>query len=304
MGKHAWLGVLAVAALAGCQGQPIFEPDRSLRVGPGDFPFAVEEVHIPVRGADGEPQELNAWWIPSRRHRRTAVLYLHGNDGNLGTNIDEVEPLRSLGYSVLMIDYRGFGRSHPMRPTEASVYEDAGAAWRYLVEARGYRPGRVFIYGHSLGGAIAIELARLHPEAAGLVVESSFTSIYDMAMLDKLYRLLPLRPFLTQFDSLGKVASLKLPVLFLHGTADEVVPFSMGERLYGASGGQKRFVALPGGRHEHGPQPEGAPLREALREFLRNVSGPPRRRRASRGSRSWRGAPASPRRAGGGGPCR
>ncbi len=262
------LGVFGAIALGGCQGQPIFEPDRQLHAAPSDFAFPVEDVVLPVKADPGARRELDAWWLPSKRHSHTAVLFLHGNEGNLSTNIDEVAPLRELGYSVLMIDYRGFGRSRRMRPTEASVYQDAEAAWRYLVAERGFAPRRVFIYGHSLGGAVAIELGLRHPDAGGLIVESSFTSIYDMAMLNRLYAWLPLKPFLKQFDSIDKVAQLKLPVLFLHGTADEVVPFSMGEKLYGASGGDKRFVPLPGGRHEHDPAPAGSPLRAALFDFL------------------------------------
>ncbi len=258
------LAALGALALSGCQGQPVFEPDRHVRQRPSDFSFAVEEVAIPVR----EGGELDAWWIPSQRHARSAVLFLHGNDGNIASNVHEIAPLRRLGYAVLIIDYRGFGRSTAMRPTEASVYQDAEAAWRYLVQARGLAPQRVFIYGHSLGGAVAIELALRHPEARGLVVESSFTSLYDMARLDWRYAWLPRKPFLTQFDSLAKVPRLELPVLFLHGTADEIVPFSMGEKLYRASGGEKRFVALPGGRHEHDPEPQGSPLAAALGDFL------------------------------------
>jgi len=245
IGAAALACLLAATALWAYQARLVFEPGRRLQARPGDFAFAVVETAVPVGR-----EALKGWWIPGKPAGKV-VLYLHGNDDNVATAVREVAPLRDLGHSVLVIDYRGFGASRGRFPSEASVYEDAEAAWRYLVGA-GVRPSELYIYGHSLGGAIAIELARRHPEAAGLVVESSFTSIYDMAMLQRRYAWLPVRRLLNQrFDSLAKVAGLSLPVLYLHGTADEVVPYDMGRRLYEASGGEKRFVALEGGRHEH-----------------------------------------------------
>ena len=265
----ALLGLAAAAStLWAYQAHLIFEPDRRLHASPADFPFPVRDVSVPVQSPGRAPQRLQGWWLPSRDPSARIVLYLHGNDGNLSTSVREVAPLRELGYSVFMIDYRGYGASEGGFPSEKSVYEDAEAAWSYLVRGD-VRPREIYIYGHSLGGAIAIELARRHPEAAGLVVESSFTSIYDMAMLDKRYAWLPVRQFLThRFESLSKVPELRLPVLYLHGTADEIVPAAMGRRLFEASGGEKRFVALEGGRHDHDAT-HGAALTAALRDFIR-----------------------------------
>src|SRR5258708_12301937 len=126
-----------------------------------------------------------------------SVLYLHGNDGNVSTSMDGIAPLRELGYTVFMIDYRGYGASGGGFPSEAGVYQDAQSAWDYLVHDWGVNPANLFIYGHSLGGAIAIELALHHPEPAGLVVESSFTSISNMPIPHPPSPLLPLNPFLT-----------------------------------------------------------------------------------------------------------
>src|SRR4051812_19161615 len=251
------------------QGQLVFEPDRTLHAGPQDFAFPVQDVSIPVQSAGKAPETLRAWWIPSAQADAKVVLYLHGNDGNVSTSVREVQPLRELGYSVLLIDYRGYGASDGRFPSEASVYEDAEAAWTYLVQSE-VKPRDLYIYGHSLGGAIAIELARRHPEAAGLVVESSFTSIYEMSRLDRRYAWLPVKQFLThRFQSIDKVAQLGLPVLYIHGTADEVVPFAMGRRLFDASGGQKVFVPIEGGRHEDNAAVGGQAFRDALRDFLR-----------------------------------
>jgi pimeloyl-ACP methyl ester carboxylesterase len=270
----AFAGVLLAYLAAGVllwafQSRLIFEPERALHAAPGDFPFPVVEVGIPIGAAASHRQTLSGWWIPSRQSGAKVVLYLHGNDGNVTTSMAEIEPLRQLGYSVFVIDYRGYGKSAARFPSESSVYEDAEAAWAYLVRERGVSPGQLYIYGHSLGGAIAIELATRHPEAAGLIVESGFTSIYDMATLQRRYALLPVKAFLNQrFDSIEKVRRLQLPVLYLHGTADEIVPFSMGRRLFSESSGTKSFVAIDGGRHGDNSVVGGPAFRAAIRGFV------------------------------------
>jgi pimeloyl-ACP methyl ester carboxylesterase len=167
-----------------------------------------------------------------------------------------------------MIDYRGYGDGRASLPSEKTVYEDAEAAWNYLVKERGIDPAHLYIHGHSLGGAIAIELALHHPEAAGLIVESSFTSIRDMAKLHKKYALLPVRLVNQKFDSINKVGKLRLPVLYIHGTGDEVVPYAMGQKLFKASGGTKRFVTIGGGLHGNNSAVDGPRFRNAIRDFV------------------------------------
>ncbi len=256
--------LVAGAALWAWQRHLVFEPSRQMRAAAADFPFRVVDTAVALAG---EPRALHGWWVPGTQD--ATVLYLHGNDGNVSTSMPGIAPLRALGYGVFLIDYRGYGRSDGAFPSERSVYEDAEAAWRHLVEAKRIDPRRIYIYGHSLGGAVAIELATRHPEAAGLIVESSFTSIYDMARLEKPYRLFPVKLFLNQrFDSIDKVERLALPVLFIHGTADEVVPFSMGEQLYRRAGGAKRFVAIEGGRHDDNAVAGGQAFLAALRNFV------------------------------------
>lgn len=262
--------LLAALALWLGQAHLIFEPPRALAGAPAQIAALATEVRIPIRPTGRAAEKLDGLWIAGARPGAKTVLYLHGNDDDVSAAVREVQPLRDLGLAVLLVDYRGFGRSDGGFPSEARVYQDAEAAWDYLVSERGLAPAAVVIYGHSLGGAVAIELARRHPEAAGLVVESSFTSIADMARLDRRYKLLPVDLFLNQrFDSLAKVGALRLPVLYLHGSADELVPFAMGQRLFDASGGAKRFVAIPGGRHDHDAAGE-ATLRRALDAFLGN----------------------------------
>jgi fermentation-respiration switch protein FrsA (DUF1100 family) len=253
-----------------CQSYFIFEPEKTFLATPSDYSFRVIVVAIPVQSSGKTaPQSLHGWWIPSAKRDAKVVLYLHGNEGNMSTNMGEIAPLRELGYSIFMVDYRGYGESEGSFPSEKSVYEDAEVAWTYLVRQRGIRAADLYIYGHSLGGAIAIELALHHPESAGLIVTSSFTSISDMANLKRPYTLFPVKLLLNQrFDSISKVGRLKLPVLYIHGTADEVVPFAMGEQLFKASGGAKRFVAIGGGRHDGNAAVDAAAFRAAISSFI------------------------------------
>jgi pimeloyl-ACP methyl ester carboxylesterase len=147
------------------------------------------------------------------------------------------------------------------------VYDDATAAWDYLLQQRHIDPGRAFIYGHSLGGAIAIELALRRPETAGLIVESAFTSMPDMAKID--YWMFPVEWLLNQrFDALAKVPMLRVPVLFIHGTGDSEVPYAMSERLFSAARGSRSLTLIPGAGHEDSAMLGGVLYTRAVVEFV------------------------------------
>jgi pimeloyl-ACP methyl ester carboxylesterase len=260
--------VAAGAVLWAGQTRLIFEPMRSLVVKPAELAFPVAEVMIPVRTASAEAQMLHAWWMPVARADAKVILYFHGNDGNVSTSIGATALLRELGYAVLVVDYRGYGESDGVFPKEATIYEDAEAALAALVDRWLVKPRDVYVYGHSLGAAVAIDLAAKHPELGGLIVESGFTSIYDMARLESKYEIYPVSLLLNQrFESIKKVSQLALPVLYIHGTADRVVPYSMGVALFEQSGGFKRFVAVPGGGHENNAAVAPAALRAAITEL-------------------------------------
>ena len=259
----------ATAALWASQSRFIFEPVRTLVVKPGELSFPVADVTIPVPGAKAGQETVHGWWMPAARPDAKLVLYFHGNEGNVSTSLDETALLRSLGYSVLVVDYRGYGQSDGAFPSEASVYEDAEAALDALEDDWRLKPQDIYVYGHSLGAAIAIDLAARHPELGGLIVESAFTSIYDMARLDSKYGIFPVGLLLNQrFESIKKVGSLELPVLYIHGTADRVVPYSMGLALYEQSGGRKRFIAVPGGGHDDNAAVAPGELAAAIRDLI------------------------------------
>ena len=267
-----------VAACVGVwawQSHFIFCPRAEVVTTPESFAAGFEEASIPIASATDKPATLDGWWIPAEPGAK-ALLYLHGNGDNIGANAEHAVRLHSLGLSVLILDYRGYGRSTGGFPSEAKVYADAETAWKYLVEQRGFRPDHIFIYGHSLGGAVAIELATHHPDAAGLIVESSFTSIADMGRQLPMFRFLPLALLVRErFQSISKVGSLKTPVLFLHGTSDQTVPYQMSQQLYAAAREPKQLVLIPGGHHADCATVGGALYTDAVQGF---VTGAPRAR--------------------------
>jgi hypothetical protein len=243
--------VAALAVAGGCaylsekQGELIFRPSKATWWGFNPDNHAFDEHWIPV--ADG--QKLHAWWLTSPDPRAPVVLYLHGARWNLTGSVTRIERWRQLGFAVLAVDYRGFGKSSDVAPTEAYAYEDAEAAWDYLEKVA---PGRQrFIVGHSLGGAIATELARRRPDASGLVLEATFTSVRDM-IDHSAWGFLPVGLILTQeFDTLAKLPEVRMPVLITHGTRDSIVPVAMGERLYEAAKSPKRFIKVEGAGHHN-----------------------------------------------------
>ncbi len=233
------------AYLSERQGELIFRPSRDAWRGYSPANYAFEEHWIPV----GSGQKLHAWWLGAEDRNAPAILYLHGARWNLTGSVTRIERWRSLGFAVLAVDYRGFGQSTDVAPTEAYAYEDAEAAWDYLVRLA---PGRQhYIVGHSLGGAIATELALRRPDAAGLVLEATFTSVREMIDQSP-WGFLPVGLILTQkFDTLAKIGEVKVPILITHGTRDSIVPVAMGERLYEAAHAPKRFIKVEGAGHHN-----------------------------------------------------
>lgn len=241
----------------------VFEPTKEWQTTPTRMGMKYDEVKIPARQG-----ELDAWWVPAGKADSPTVLYFHGNYRNIGNNLDQTRRLHELGYNVLLADYRGYGKSPGGPPSEAKVYEDAESAWQYLVKVRGSDLKKTFIYGHSLGGAIAIDLAVHHPEAAGLITECTFTSM--QAMGEKDYGFLPIGYLLNQrFDSISKVPALKIPVLFIHGTWDKKVPVSMGKQLYAAAAEPKKLLLIEGGEHNSSGAIGWVEYQNAVTDFVR-----------------------------------
>lgn len=264
---------IAIAYGAACmalwlrQTRMIFFPSSVITMTPADLGMSYEEVWIPIQ-TDTQVERLHGWWMAAQPERGV-VLYLHGNAINIGANVGQAQRFQQLGFSVLLIDYRGYGLSEGAFPSEEQVYEDAQAAWKYLTQERQIAPERILLYGHSLGGAIAIDLAVQQPEAAGLIVQSSFTSIREMVNFSPVLRLFPVDLLLHQrFDSLQKVPALQLPVLFIHGMADRQVPFEMSKRLYAATPNPKQLYLVPYAGHNDVADVGGQAYQQAIQSFV------------------------------------
>src|SRR3954469_1041558 len=196
---------IACAALYAEQTRFIFFPDREVVTTPAEFGCTSQDVTIP----EGS-YHLQGWWLPGTNGK--TVIYFHGNGGNIGANVEHACRFQKMGFSALLFDYRGYGKSDGDFPTERSVYADADRAWSYLIDKH-IAPADIVLYGHSLGGAVAIEIAKRHPDARALVVESTFTSLLEMSERDRLSRVFPLKLLMTeQMDSLAKISSIKMPI--------------------------------------------------------------------------------------------
>lgn len=265
-----WIGAIALYLALGTgfwlgQTRLIFSPSVELDATPAVVQLAYEEVWLPVG-----TEQVHGWWVPAAIASAPTLLVLHGNSSNIGDFVNRVERFHQLGVSVFLIDYRGYGRSSPTFPSEQKVYADAEAAWSYLTQTRNIPPSEIFLYGHSLGGAIALYLADQHPEAAGIIVEATFTTMEAMVNDAVPFPLLPIDWLLHQrFDSLERVRSLQMPILILHGTGDRRVPVEMAHILYAAAPEPKTLVLIPDADHSNVPTVGGRVYRQAIGEFLR-----------------------------------
>lgn len=219
--------------------------------------------------------KLHGWYATPQRKTaegfepvaaKMTLLWFHGNAGNITHRYDMIRLLAELPVDVFIIDYRGYGRSEG-QPSEQGLYKDARAAWDYLVNQRSITPQRIVILGKSLGGAPAIDLAS-QVAPAGLIIQSSFTSISDMAST-----IIPFFPSIilrTKMDSVEKVKRVKCRKLFIHSPADEVIPFSLGRKLYEAAPEPKQFYEVANASHNDTYIRGGKAYLETLRAFIKS----------------------------------
>lgn len=267
----------------------IFRPSYKIRELPSSYNFKMpyQEVQIFVANSG---QYLHSWWVPSPTDRehfypianepaqviksKTTILYLCGAGGNKSyyNNLARVQAMRQLGFSVLVIDYRGFGASQGSFPSESQIYQDSQSAWDYLVKTRQIAAENIVIYGESLGGSIAINLAVKNPKAKAVIVQSSFTRMAEVIEEKYWLWLFPIDTILTEkFDSLERVRSLKIPILFIHGTADDIVPSYMSEQLYKAAPEPKQIFLIPGARHYAIYQTGNNSYLRAIEKFMEKI---------------------------------
>ncbi len=274
------ISALVIAYLAACiyirvnQVEMIFLPLETIYTNPKRMGMDYDDVKISV-GSGSEAGKLDGFWVPAEDPDAPVMLYLHGNDATIGKNLEHTQRLHELGYHVLLFDYRGYGSSYgTTQPSEDKVYEDAEAAWRYLIGTKGFKPQEIFIFGHSLGGAVAIELATRvtgDEKPAGLITKCTFTRVLDMSAekYNGWLQWLPLEWLVShRFESIEKVGKLQVPVLFIHGTADEKIPHSMSEQLYAAAPGPKELLLIEGGGHANSGSRGLVDYNEVVSEFV------------------------------------
>jgi pimeloyl-ACP methyl ester carboxylesterase len=263
-------GVFAVAylgislALRFWQTRLIFFPSALIKSMPANVGLSYQTVWIAIAH-----DRIHGWWIPAKTANPPVILFFHGNGSNIGDGVGRAARFHQLGWSVLLFDYRGYGNSTGEFPNETSVDRDAEAVWNYLTRTRQIAPKTIFLYGHSLGGAIAIALAVRHPNVGGVMVESTFTSV--RAMIDHTsWRLFPADWILTQrFDSLSKVRnSLRVPILFIHGTADTTIPAQMSLDLFRAAPEPKQLLMVPQANHGNSATLGGQEYLQVIQDFV------------------------------------
>jgi len=220
----------------------IYYPDPVLAISPAEIGLVYEDVAL----ASSDGVQIHGWWIPAPDNRGT-VLFCHGNAGNIGHRLDSIRIFNQLSLNVFIFDYRGYGKSTGS-PSEEGTYRDAAAAYIYLRNVRMLEPEKIIIFGRSLGGAIAVELAG-EREAGALICESSFTSAVEMGKV--IFPFLPVNLLVfDKYDSISRIGNLALPKLFIHSRKDDLIPFEQGERLYRAAAAPKEFLEIRGGHNE------------------------------------------------------
>ena len=266
-----WIGVLVAAALLlsimlrWFEHSQVYHPSRILQATGAELGRPFEDVRF--RAQDGV--ELNGWFFPADPNQpraSLAVLLCHGNGGNISHRLDMAQALLSTGVSVFLFDYRGYGRSQG-HPSEEGTYLDGAAAYRWL-EQKGFSGGRILLYGESLGGGVAAELAtRL--ACAGLILQSTFTSIADIGA--DLFPWLPVRWLAhIEYDTLGKLPRLHVPVLVMHSPADRLIRFRHARLNFAAANDPKLFCELAGDHND--PLTHRAQFIADFNRFLNLVS--------------------------------
>lgn len=267
--------LMLLLALAGCatldekQREWIFQPSDRTWAGGAAAAEGMSDVWITFTSKEAEaaPVRLHGLWLAQSNPDAPVLLYLHGARWDVRSSAHRMRRMHELGFAVLGIDYRGFGQSTPALPSEALALEDSLAAWRWL--STQYPNAKRFLFGHSLGGAIAVRVAGEVDDAAGLIVEGAFTSIPDVVQTMK-WGWLPVAPLITQrFDAGTQIERVKAPLLVVHGSEDRLIEPTLGRALYERAHAPKRFLLVVGGTHHN----TNAVGQEAYREAIAELFG-------------------------------
>ena len=260
----AGLYVAFVLYLYLMQDRLLYPAMRSVERTPAEAGWDYDELVLPVQG-----DTTHSWYVPLEG-ARGVVLFSHGNAGNIGHRIESVGLLRSLGFSVLLYDYGGYGMSTG-RPSEARTHADVHAMWDWLTQEKDYNPEEILLFGRSLGGAVTLQLAA-EVQPAAIIVESSFTSVPDI--VQDYWPWVPARWLARHvYPSLEHIATVQAPVLVIHSPDDDIVPYHHGRALYDAAPEPKSFGEIRGD-HNHGFVDSMDAYRQHWDDFLTPILGP------------------------------
>ena len=234
----------------------IFFPEKNFYENPADYGFLWEEAVFPAE--DGV--RLHGWFLSARggktpQPEKGTLLFFHGNAGNISGRLSKAKGWVERGFSVFLVDYRGYGKSEGTLGHEEEVLKDARGAWHYLTGVKKTEPSKIVLYGESLGTYPAIVLAGEHP-ATALLLEAPFTSFLDLAGVH--YPFVPkglLKNF--SFSNIDRIGDVRCPVFILHGTRDEICPYALARKLFEKAPGRKEFFSVPGGMHNDLPAAGG-----------------------------------------------
>jgi pimeloyl-ACP methyl ester carboxylesterase len=243
-------------------------PSDFVGLRPADSMYLVD-----VPGEAGRADHVQLWWMPNADLHAPTLLYLHGTFRNLFQNVRKIEALRDAGFSVVAVEYRGWGESSPLLPSEASIEADAATGWAELMRHQP-DPHKRVIFGHSMGTAVAVDLAsRLHVGAdyGGLILESSFTRLPDVAKAAGVLGTIASWFATQEFDAVDEIGHVDAPILMMHGEADATVPIALGRRLFEAAPKGTVWVPFPGGSHSGLDQEDPQAYRAAVQGLIQRL---------------------------------
>lgn len=240
----------------------VFLPAKKVVVSPQNIRLDYEDINL----VTPDQVKINGWFVraaPGQTIRPT-FLFLHGNAGNIGDRLDKIALFHGMGANVMIIDYRGYGKSQGS-PTEKGMYLDTLAAFDYLLTRKDVAPDKIIVYGESLGGAAAVDLATRRP-VSGLILDSTFTSAAEMGKL--IFPIAPSFLLSLKMDSLSKIKKISIPKFFIHSPSDETIPFAIGKKLFMAAPEPKEFLETEGG-HNDGYAVSQKIFVERIKNFLK-----------------------------------
>jgi uncharacterized protein len=251
--------LIIVAVTYFIQDSMLYFPEKEIWHTPKNINLEYSEIYFETE--DGIT--ISGWYIPAK-NEKGVLLFCHGNAGNISHRLDSIKIFHNLSLSVLIFDYRGYGKSNG-KPSEKGTYLDAEAAWNYLVNVKQKPPEEIILFGRSLGGAVAAEIA-LMKNPAGLIIESSFTSVPELG--SKLYPWLPVK-LISKFSysTIHKVGFIKCHKLIIHSPDDEMISFEHGKSLFENASPPKEFLIIRGG-HNEGFLTSGNIYGEGLKKFI------------------------------------